>query len=336
MNSDLILSWYDKEARSFPWRTHAPHPYHIWLSEVMLQQTTTTTVEPYFNKFIQKWPAIDSLSQSSLDDVLHAWQGLGYYSRARNLHACAKEIMQNYDGSLPKEEKDLLKLPGIGPYTAAAIAAIAYDQPTAPVDGNIARIFSRLYKLEDPKETKSKLEPVVPKRRNGDFVQALMDIGATLCTPKNPKCEKCPLSSHCLAYKEGLQNEYPRKKATSAKPVKHGVFFWIENKRGQILIRKRPAKGLLASMMEIPSTPWLEKPFSLKEARKHMPVHTPSVLQKDIIEHSFTHFHLIMKMTSSKIQEDNLPGLWIHKDEFDRYAFPTLMQKAIKKLLDDQ
>ncbi len=255
---ELLLAWYDLHGRTLPWRMDKPDPYRTWLSEIMLQQTTVVTVTPYFNAFTKRWPSVRDLAAADLDQVLHAWQGLGYYARARNLHACARTVTEAHGGIFPGDEKQLLDLPGIGPYTAAAIAAIAFNRQAAPVDGNIERVFSRLMRLEKPspglrKEVAAALQVIVPSNRPGDFVQALMDLGARVCTPRKPKCNECPWSDAksggCLALKAGKPEAYPVKKPKKKKPTRHGVAFWTETETGLIYLRRREERGLLGGIM---------------------------------------------------------------------------------------
>jgi len=318
-----LLAWYDVNRRSFPWRAVSgvvSNPYHVWLSEIMLQQTTTVTVVPYFNQFIDKWPTVKDLASGSLDEILHAWQGLGYYSRARSLHKAAQMLKAHF----PQTEEGLLNLPGVGPYTAAAIAAIAYDHPTAPVDGNIARIFARLDKIDEVKPhlfdvVKSSLKKVVPLARNGDFVQGLMDIGATICLPKEPQCDRCPLIRHCLSYRDKCQDQYPKQSPKKARPTRYGIAYWIQNQEGQVLIHKRPEKGLLGGMMGFPTTPWGN------ESEDH---HLHGKL--GMVEHTFTHFHLVLSIYPDPGEFELKDGLWVRPQDLHQYALPTLMKKVAK------
>ncbi len=330
-----LLAWYDANGRTFPWRAKwgaIPDPYQVWLSEVMLQQTTTTTVIPYFHFFISKWPTVQCLATAHLDEVLHAWQGLGYYSRARSLHKAA-QILQN---GFPESYEELLKIPGIGPYTAGAIAAIAYDHQTSPVDGNIARIYARLSQIDEVKPqlytlVEQQLRIHVPSARNGDFIQGLMDVGATICLPKEPKCHVCPLSKHCLSYKNNSQGKYPLKATKKARPVRHGRIFWLQDDKGQVLIRRRAEKGLLGGMMEFPSTPWIEGTLLSTDidawASKAVPI-------EKRVEHTFTHFHLILEVVKGKASDSMMEGLWVKPSELHLHALPTLMKKVAKTAME--
>ncbi len=308
-----ILQWYDTHGRDLPWRSKGvrPDPYHVWLSEVMLQQTTVPTVKNYFLKFLDFWPTIHDLANASLDEILHAWQGLGYYARARNLHKCATDLSKNF----PKTKKELLTLPGIGPYTASAIAAIAFNEPETVVDGNIERIMARLFKIETPlpaakKEIYDVAQTLTPQQRAGDYAQALMDLGSNICTPRAPKCDLCPVSSFCEAKSE----DYPRRLPKVQKPTRHALFYWIENERGEILLEKRPPSGLLGGMMGFPSSPWLEE-LSVPENLATLSGH---------VKHTFTHFHLICRVVKKK---EPAQGLWVSPQNLNQHALPTLMKK---------
>jgi A/G-specific adenine glycosylase len=259
-----LLAWYAREARDLPWRAkpgQAADPYGVWLSEIMLQQTTAAAVRGYYAKFLGLWPDISALAAAPLDDVLRAWAGLGYYARVRNLHACARKLAAERGGRFPETEEGLRALPGIGPYTAAAIAAIAFGQPHAAVDGNAERVISRLYAIETPlpaakPEIRKLAQALVPEAHPGDFAQALMDLGATICTPRRPSCHLCPWTDDCAGRRKSLAETLPRKAVRRPVPTRKGVAFWIERGDGAVLLRRRPEKGLLGGMMEIPATPW--------------------------------------------------------------------------------
>jgi A/G-specific adenine glycosylase len=319
MFSDQLLTWYDKAQRTLPWRTEEKNPYHTWLSEIMLQQTTVATVIPYFHRFIGRWPTVQDLANASLDDVLTEWQGLGYYSRARNLHKCAQHLSQHF----PKTETELVKLPGIGPYTAAAIASIAFEEKAAAVDGNVIRVLSRYFAIQTPnpqEEIREKLRSLLPKERNGDFTQALMEFGALLCRPKNPDCEVCPFKQRCQAYAQNKVDYFPVKTPKQKLPTRYAIAFILRREDGAILLRKRPPKGLLGGMMEVPSTPWLEekpKDFSAEPR----------------VRHTFTHFHLEMRVQFSN-DFGAFEGVWVQPQELKNYALPTLMKKIIRKGFD--
>lgn len=334
MRAKQVLDWYDRNRRHFAWRAAPgvkPNPYHVWLSEVMLQQTNTTTVTPYFQNFIRMWPTVQDLAQAELDEILHAWQGLGYYSRARSLYKAAQIL----SGQFPKTQEELLKIPGIGPYTSAAIAAIAFNLPSKPVDGNIARIYARLYEIQEIKprlyETvQEKLASDVSPSRNGDFIQALMDIGATICLPKSPRCLLCPLQSSCKAFKSNTQSNYPLKVAKKALPRLLGNVYWIENKKGQIWIQKRPDRGLLAGLYEFPSSPW--EPEAITPAIT-LPFEVEIQHTGNQVQHVFTHFHLTLNVILGKTGQDVLDGTWTEVEKLHTYAFPSLMKKVMRVAL---
>ena len=336
-----LLDWYACHGRTLPWRVRngLGDPYRVWLSEVMLQQTTVSTVQPYFNEFIRRWPSFEALARAELDDVLHAWQGLGYYSRARNLHKCARIVLAKYKGILPDDERELLRLPGIGPYTAAAIVAIAFGYPSAPVDGNVVRVISRLMNVQTPlpalqHEILSLFAPIVPKGSPGDFVQAIMDLGATICMPRKLKCNQCPLIHFCEAQKCGVAENLPVRAPKKKKPTRRGVIFWTENTSGKILLRRRPEKGLLGGMMAFPSTDWREEIWDVDEAIKSAPFNLKWQPLSGTIRHNFTHFHLELTVLSGHAfsKQEGL-DVWIRPENFTDYALPTLMKKIAKHVV---
>jgi len=340
-----LLDWYDAERRDLPWRAApgtTPDPYHVWLSEIMLQQTTVKAVIPYFEKFLARWPTVEALAAADLDDVLSAWAGLGYYSRARNLHRCARKIVQEYDGQFPRSAAELLRLPGIGPYTAAAIAAIAFDEPTTPVDGNVERVVARLFAVREPlPAAKPRLRhlaaKLTPPRRSGDFAQALMDLGATVCTPKRPSCLVCPLSRFCSAQAEGLEASLPARETKSERPTRFGVAFLALREDGCILLRRRPNTGLLARMMEVPGTEWVDDPRVVTEALRAAPVRADWWPVPGQVMHTFTHFKLELIVYRAVVPADATltfwadPGRcrWVQRREINRQALPSLMRKVI-------
>ena len=328
-----VLGWYDTYRRQLPWRSElgAPsNPYAVWVSEIMLQQTTVPTVKDYYERFLKKWPTVQDLAQASLDEVLHLWQGLGYYSRARNLHACAKIVTQKYAGAFPPDEESLLRLPGIGPYTAAAILSIAFNKPATVVDGNVERIMARLFCLETPlpaakKEIYVHAQQLTPQERSGDYAQALMDLGSLICTPKNPKCSLCPLQSYCASM--GLNpEEFPKRLPKEAKPIRYGTFFWIENAQGEVLLEKRPDKGLLANLMGFPSSEW-------KTIKDPSPMASGELSR--VIRHTFTHFHLVGKVVKLQENASTREGVWVHPAHLHLYALPTLMKKVSQLVLQE-
>lgn len=344
-----LLDWYDRQGRSLLWRVKEvgggnalANPYHVWLSEIMLQQTTVATVGAYFQKFLQMWPTVEALAAAELDDVLSAWAGLGYYARARNLHKCALEVVALYGGEFPADEAALKALPGIGDYTAAAVAAIAFGLPTAPVDGNIERVFARLHRLAETmpkgKPTVKKLLAVeVPETRNNDFVQALMDLGATVCTPTKPACLLCPLKGSCQAYRDGVAEDYPKKAPKKQKPTRHAAAFLIIN-QGQIYLPKRGDKGLLAGMREVPTSAWCDGPLKRQDEASLLaaaPYDAGWQRLAGYVRHTFTHFHFEVAV----YQVSKGAGTWlgaqdradVHRmADLDDLALPTLMKKIIQ------
>lgn len=346
-HSDDLLSWYDKHARALPWRVspenrnagEVPNPYHVWLSEIMLQQTTVATVKSYFEKFIKTWPSVQDLAASDREDILKAWAGLGYYSRARNLKVCADVIVRDHDGKFPESADELKALPGIGDYTSAAIAAIAFDQPATVVDGNVERVISRLFAIEEPlpgakKVIKQHAATLTPKRRPGDYAQAIMDLGATICTPKRPACALCVWRTSCLAFKTGAQEDYPRKAAKKAKPTRYGWAFVAVRSDGAVLLRKRSDKGLLGGMTEIPGTAWSdEKPRSPFAAA---PYQAGWANKCGTVRHTFTHFHLEVDVVSNAFPKDQPPAKdcwWADQREIANEALPTVMKKIVEAAL---
>jgi len=335
-----LLDWYDRHRRHLPWR-FAPgekaNPYWVWLSEIMLQQTTVITVGPYFNNFITKWPTVEGLAASPLDDILTNWAGLGYYARARNLHKCAAIIAADYNGTFPDSMTELLKLPGIGPYTAAAISAIAFQKPEPVMDGNVERVISRLFRFEGqlPNDKPKFYELTTrqtPAQRAGDYAQAMMDLGATICTPKKPKCTICPLNTLCKG--QDIADSLPRKAPKVAKPTRRGTAFLITNDHGQILLRRRPEKGLLGKMTEIPGTDWSTgDKLSIEGILKSSPIELDHWREAPgHVRHTFTHFHLELAILTANITSRVAikDCYWQFIDKLDKEALPTLMQKAIK------
>ena len=346
-----LLAWYDRHRRRMPWRAlpgQTADPYAVWLSEIMLQQTTVTAVKPYFEKFLARWPTVTALAAADRDDVLTEWAGLGYYARARNLHACAKVVAADHGGIFPDTEEALRTLPGIGPYTAAAIAAIAFNRPAVVVDGNVERVMARVFAVEDPlPHAKPALTALAAgltgKHRPGDYAQAVMDLGATVCTPKSPSCVLCPWQKPCLARRLGIADTLPRKIAKKAKPTRRGVCFWLTRTDGAILLRRRADSGLLGGMMEIPSTPWQEKAWSSDEALTHTPI--PVTRSKwrplsGLVSHTFTHFHLELQIQAAAAPVKRAEAaaraqdlLWAHLDDLGGQALPSVMHKVVKHAL---
>jgi A/G-specific adenine glycosylase len=332
----LLLAWYDRHRRQLPWRAApgaAVDPYRVWLSEIMLQQTTVAAVGPYYRRFLARWPNVGALARAALDDVLHAWQGLGYYARARNLHACAREVARR--GGFPDSESELRKLPGIGAYTAGAIAAIAFGRRAAAVDGNAERVLARLYAVRTSlpaakPRLRASATALVPADRPGDFAQALMDLGATVCMPKKPRCGLCPWREACRARAGGIAEVLPRRAAKLPKPKRHGVAFWTVNEAGAVLLRRRPESGLLGGMMEVPSTEWRRRPWKDAEAEKAAPLKARWRRLPGAVAHGFTHFDLELVIFAATAKTMTLDtGLWVPPDTLKDHALPSVMKKVI-------
>ncbi len=335
-----LLRWYDAHARVLPWRSppgqHAD-PYAVWLSEIMLQQTTVATVGPYFRDFLARWPTVEALAAAPLDDVMKRWAGLGYYSRARNLHACALTIARDHGGIFPDTEEDLRRLPGIGPYTAAAIVAIAFGKRATVIDGNVDRVVTRLFAIETPlplskPEIRAAAETLTPDLRAGDFAQAMMDLGATICTPKNPSCNRCPLETMCEARRIDIAETLPRRAPKKPRPVRYGACFFVTRPDGAVLLRKRIAKGLLGGMMEVPTTPWDNNPLSDDEKLVHAPLITKWQKRVGTVEHTFTHFHLVLTVyvgEASAKAAAKADGIWTPYGDLEGEALPSVMRKVV-------
>lgn len=346
-----LLAWYDRERRDLPWR-YSPgekaDPYRVWLSEIMLQQTTVKAVIPYFEKFVSRWPTVKALAASSEDDVLAAWAGLGYYSRARNLHACARAVAARPRGEFPRTEPELLELPGIGPYTAAAIAAIGFGQLASPVDGNIERVVSRLFAVETPlpaakAELRVLAATLTPARRPGDFAQAMMDLGAGICTPKRPSCLMCPLNRICKANALGIADELPNRAEKAERPVRYGIAYLALREDGSVLLRRRPDRGLLARMIEVPSTEWTEDEPDLAGAVQTAPVRADWWQMPGTIVHMFTHFRLELTVLRAVVPVSapltfwagHDRTLWVPRRELKSQALPSVMRKIIAHALKE-
>jgi A/G-specific adenine glycosylase len=342
-----LLAWYDPHRRVLPWRAapgERPDPYRVWLSEIMLQQTTVRAVAPYYARFLARFPNVAALAAAPLDDVLKAWAGLGYYARARNLHACARAVVDWHAGSFPDTEEALRALPGIGAYTAAAIAAIAFDRPASPVDGNIERVVARLYAIEEPlpgaKPALRRLAAsLTPNERAGDFAQAMMDLGATLCTPRQPSCILCPWRAPCAARQRGAAETFPRKVAKAEGRLRRGAAFVVVRADGAVLVRTRPAKGLLGGMTEVPTTAWthdFDPRAALDEAPLTLSVnrggHTSWRRIPGVVTHTFTHFPLELVVYVAHVPlamptwEDTR---WVPAEAIREEAFPNVMRKVL-------
>ena len=342
-----LLAWYDRSRRSLPWRAVAGgtvDPYAVWLSEIMLQQTTVAAVKPYFSAFLTRWPTIAALAAAPIESVMQQWAGLGYYSRARNLYACAQTIVREHGGYFPASEAALLRLPGIGPYTAAAIAAIAFNEKVAVVDGNVERVISRFAALEVPMPAakpliKAKTAALVPAARPGDFAQAMMDLGATICTPRRPVCALCPLRPFCLAAAQAAPERFPLKAPKRARPHRQGVVFFIRC-GDSVLLRTRPPRGLLGGMAEIPGTGWsgdFDQDFDQEKVLREAPFIADYRKLPLGVTHVFTHFSLRLAIFAA----DVTPGTeapadcrWVKEDGLAEEALPSVMRKVVAAVKD--
>ncbi len=333
---DPLLAWYDANARVLPWRappgTPAPDPYRVWLSEVMLQQTQVAAVIPYFEMFTRRWPDFASLAAADDADVMSAWAGLGYYARARNLLKAARAVAAEHGGRLPGSEAELRGLPGFGPYTAAAVAALAFGERAVVVDGNVERVVARLFALADPlpgakPQIRELTDSITPADRSGDFAQAMMDLGATICTSRNPKCLLCPIADRCAARRAGTPEAFPVKAKKRARPVRYATFFWLERDDAVLLVR-RPAKGLLGGMRALPTGPWTEAPPGLSDA----PISAEWTMRNAAIRHVFTHFELNAVLATATVARHNdaVEGEWWPIARLDRAGLPRLFAKAVE------
>lgn len=340
-----VLDWYDGHRRVLPWRAPAgvvADPYHVWLSEIMLQQTVVATVIPYFLKFIKKWPTVKHMAKAQVDDVLKEWAGLGYYARARNLHKCAQTVSTEFKGVFPQTYEGLKSLPGIGDYTAAAIMSIAFNKPSVVVDGNVERVMSRYFAITKPlPDSKPDIRKVAGllstdrADRPSDYAQALMDIGATVCIPKTPRCSLCPLQKKCEAKKLGIQAELPARAAKKLKPYRRGHVYWIVSDKAQILLEKRPEKGLFGGMVGFPTSEWgLERETRHPEAV--LKLGKPVLLPDHIIRHSFTHFDLELQGYSVKVAKSFQGGLWVDRADILKSGLPSLFLKFARFIVNNE
>jgi A/G-specific adenine glycosylase len=334
-----LLAWYGRHRRRLPWRAEpgkAADPYRVWLSEIMLQQTTVRAVGPYYEKFLARFPTLADLARARLDDVLQLWAGLGYYARARNLHACARAVLERHRGEFPDTESQLRALPGIGTYTAAAIAAIAFGRKSTPVDGNVERVIARLFAIETPlPHAKPKIraiaESLTPSRRTGDFAQAMMDLGSTICTPKRPACALCPWSGECRALGRGDMDSFPRKTPKAKGRLRRGAAFVAIREDGAILLRTRPAEGLLGGMTEVPTTEWTTD-FDPKKAGRGAPLKARWRRLPGAVRHVFTHFPLELTVYRTLVPKDTQPprgARWSAVEQISGEALPKVMHKVI-------
>ena len=334
--SNALLAWYDNHARALPWRSPpgepAPEPYRVWLSEVMLQQTTVAAVKPYFAKFTQRWPTVETLAAAPEQEVMAAWAGLGYYSRARNLVKCAGKVAEL--GEFPSTETELRNLPGLGAYTAAAVAAIAFGRRAVVVDANVERVVSRLFAIEEPlpgsrKTIHAHAESITPGERSGDFAQAMMDLGSGICTSRVPKCSLCPLTAICLAKRTGDPASLPVKAPKKAKPTRKGKAFWIE-RDGKVWLETRQGSGMLGGMRALPDDGWTAR----QDGSDDVPLDAKWE-SAGMVRHTFTHAHLEMLVFSASI--DATPpqrdGVWWPIIQIDEAGLPTLYAKAARLVL---
>ncbi len=338
-----LLRWYDRNRRTLPWRTQpgeAADPYRVWLSEVMLQQTTVTAVAPYYARFLELVPTVQALASAPETEVMKAWAGLGYYARARNLHACSKAVAAL--GAFPRTEDELRALPGIGPYTAAAIAAIAFDIPAMPVDGNVERVVSRLYAITDElprakprlaEQARALADDRAARKRPSDFAQAMFDLGATICTPSSPTCSLCPWMDSCAGYAMGIAASLPRKTPKAPRPQRHGAAFFLRDAQGRVLLRRRAEKGLLGGMTELPGTPWHDhESWNAGDAFAHAPMQA-AWQHAGSIRHVFTHFELTLDVYVADAIRINAEGFLCDEAALSAEALPSVMMKCIQRAM---
>lgn len=339
LSADL-LDWYDAHARTMLWRVSPadkaaglrPDPYAVWMSEIMLQQTTVAAVTDYFQKFITRWPTVRKLAAAEDADVMAAWAGLGYYARARNLLKCARTVVADYEGAFPADHAALLKLPGIGPYTAAAIASIAFDLRYTVVDGNVERVMARMHDEHTPlpaaKPTLTGFaENLTPNTRPGDYAQAVMDLGATICTPKSPACGICPWSASCAARELGTAAELPKKTLKAPKPIRHGTVYIARRADGALLLETRPEKGLLGGMLGWPGSDWVT---AIGHRPQNPPITTDWQKMPGEVRHTFTHFHLMLDVMTAEVSAEAQAetGVFLPRTQFRPSDLPTVMRKA--------
>jgi A/G-specific adenine glycosylase len=351
-----LLAWYRRHARDLPWRAkpgQTADPYRVWLSEIMLQQTTVAAVAPYFRAFLARWPEVRALAAAPLEDVLAAWAGLGYYARARNLHACARAVAERHGGRFPETEAELRKLPGIGAYTGAAIAAIAFGQRASVVDGNVERVVARLFALETPlPRAKPELRALAasllppepaPDFPYGDFAQATMDLGATICLPRKPRCVLCPLRGACAAQAAGIAADLPRRTPKKTRPTRRGAAFWLIRDDGAVLLRRRAARCLLGGMMEVPGGPWVDWPGveTDPDPAQDLSAAPAAAAWKALpgqVSHTFTHFHLDLIVWAARLPESPSKGpakdgIWVPPEALSEIGLPSVMAKVARHAL---
>lgn len=337
--SETLLAWYDTHARAMPWRVGPhdkragvrPDPYRVWMSEIMLQQTTVAAVRDYFVRFTNRWPTVSDLAAADDADVMAEWAGLGYYARARNLLKCARVIATDHDGTFPDTYDQLIKLPGVGPYTAGAISSIAFDEPSVVVDGNVERVMSRLFDIHTPlptakPELTEKARDLTPQNRPGDYAQAVMDLGATICTPRNPACGICPWRPDCLAFAAGTMTELPKKLPKKAKPTRFGTAYVVQRADGAFLLETRPDSGLLGGMLGWPTTDWGDAPTA------QPPLEADWTTLNTQAKHTFTHFHLILSVAVAIVPMTTVPpvGSFYGPNDVKPSDLPTVMRKVLE------
>ena len=344
-----LLAWYDRYRRALPWRAapgETADPYRVWLSEIMLQQTTVKAVAPYFARFTARFGDVGALAAAPLDDVLKLWAGLGYYARARNLHTCAQAVVAHHGGRFPATEAELAALPGIGPYTAAAIAAIAFDARAAAVDGNVERVVARLFAVASElpatkPELRRLVQTLVPARRAGDFAQALMDLGATICTPKQPACALCPWTAACAAHARSDPESFPVKAPKRQGRLRRGAAFVVQRVDGAVLVRTRPPKGLLGGMTEVPSTEWahdFDETDALAAAPRLVRAKRAWRRLPGVVTHVFTHFPLQLVVYAAEVPAGTPAPKgtrFVARAEVAGEALPNLMRKVLAHALPD-
>jgi A/G-specific adenine glycosylase len=337
--ASLLLAWYARHRRSLPWRARpgeVPDPYRVWVSEIMLQQTTVAATIPYYEAFLRRFLNVETLAAAPLEAVLAAWAGLGYYARARNLHACARAVVAA--GGFPSDLAGLRALPGIGEYTASAVGAIAFDLPTVPVDGNVERVVARLFAVQElVPAAKPRLRRLAAElgadpdavARPSDFAQALFDLGATVCTPARPACALCPWMQGCAGRRAGIAAELPRRASKPARPLRHGVHFWLTDTADNVLLRRRPPNGLLGGMTELPGTEWRATPWGVTEALAHAPMEV-AWRQAGEVRHGFTHFELTIGLFAARVPRIHADGFQCPIGALADAALPSVMRKCVR------
>jgi A/G-specific adenine glycosylase len=333
--ASTLLAWYDRYRRVLPWRAapgQTPNPYHVWLSEVMLQQTTVTAAIPYYQRFVRRFPTLQALAAAPIEEVMAAWAGLGYYARARHLHTCARIMAR--DG-IPRVSAELRRLPGIGHYTATAIAAIAFNQPGVPVDGNVERVVARAFAITQPLPgAKPAIQAAAirlgeapeAQERPSDFAQALFDLGATICTPAEPSCFLCPWAGSCAGLQAGMASALPSKAPPRERPVRYGVHFWLADGVGNVLLRRRPAEGLLGGMTELPGTTWRAEPWD-ENAFSSAPMPAAWRIAGEV-RHGFTHFELRLRVMAAEVADIHADGMMVPIETLAEQALPSVMRKC--------